>query len=60
MNQHYSKALNIDRTFLNHMHPFLTRQQLDYGIYVVNQVHKLQLHAAFSGFMDNGHHKNKQ
>lgn len=26
------------RIFLNHMHPFLMRQQLQYGIYVVEQV----------------------
>ena len=24
--------------FLRHIHPFLQRQELDYGIYVVNQV----------------------
>ena len=28
------------RLFLQHMHPFLQKQQLDYGIYVVEQVSK--------------------
>ena len=26
------------RIFLNHIHPFLQHQQLDYGIYLVEQV----------------------
>lgn len=26
------------KVFCNHMHPFLKRQELDYGIYIVNQV----------------------
>lgn len=26
------------RLFLNHMHPFLQRQQLDYGIYIIEEV----------------------
>ena len=30
------------RIFLNHMHPFLQKQQLDYGIYIVEQVSNTQ------------------
>ena len=30
------------RIFLNHMHPFLQKQQLDYSIYIVEQVSNTQ------------------
>ena len=29
------------RSFLKHMHPFLQHQQLDYGIYIVDQARSL-------------------
>ena len=31
------------RTFLNHMHSFLPRQQLDYGIFIVEQAQWAQI-----------------
>ena len=34
------------KTFLNHMHPFLTQQNLDYGIYVVEQANELHFNRA--------------
>ena len=34
--------------FVNHMHPFLQRQQLDYGIYVVSQSGKSVLLVSLS------------
>ena len=36
------------RVFLNHMHPILQRQQLDYGIFIIEQVSFFFLYIHFS------------
>ncbi len=36
------------RIFLNHMHPFMQKQQLNYGIYVIDQVKKVVVYCKLS------------
>lgn len=55
---HYKVAIIIPyrnreehlRLFIQHMHPFLQRQQIDYGIFVVEQSGKIAVEVASFAF----------
>ena len=44
----YRNRMGQLRVFLNHMHKFLSRQQLYYHIYIINQVISYYIHFQFA------------
>ena len=43
---HRDREENLE-LFLMHMHPFLSKQQLDYGIYIVQSVNNITFNRGF-------------